>query len=71
MCQMFGRGEGRTRHGQKVARYHHEHHECGRQYRVTGHEQAGREKQNLHDLVDDRAQRIGQDALEGGAAFLD
>ena len=42
-----------------------------RQDRVPGHDQADRQEQHLHDLLGDGVQRIGQDALERHAAFLD
>ena len=56
------------RHREKIAGDHQHHHQHRRQDRVTRDREPGRKKQDLTNLVHDRSQRIGQDALKGYAA---
>jgi hypothetical protein len=63
----FGVGDGRTvsgrqRHAEKVAGAHDEHHQQWHQDRLTGHDKADGQGKHLHRLLDDRVQRVAQDA---------
>jgi hypothetical protein len=38
---------------------------------MSGHDQANRQEEHLHDLLSNGVQRVGQDALKRHATFLD
>jgi hypothetical protein len=49
-----------SRHGEEVAGDHHHDHQQRGQDRVPGHDQAEYQKEYLHDLLDNRVQRIAR-----------
>ena len=60
----------RQGHAKEVAGDHDNDHQHGGQDRVSGHDQADRQEEHLHDFLGDGIQGVGQDALERYPAFF-